>query len=663
MHFTFLLMGLSAAVWATHGAALGEDLVYVKKDSRKEAREASIEATANFKLPGKWQMLGPVELAKSSEVEPHVLGAAGPDLANPAFAAPPVQWREVNYPDGRVHQIGSLKPNKKAAVYLYRRMETTEPRSVRLSLGYDDTMSVWLNGQLLLAAEGSRTTRTASGDMDFVTLPLTAGVNHLVMRVANQDGPWAFFCDVTIPTGPLVRLERLLDRDFPPSGEAAYYRIETLPLPSGELIEVGGLAFRPDGALWVATRRGDLWLVRNVEAEDVSEVQFQLFARGLHESLGLWAVNDHEVYVAQRPEITLVRDTNGDDEADEYVTVSDRYNISGAYHEFVYGAVRNPAGDLFAGLNLSLSGDEPNVAYRGCILKIGQDGATAPIAFGFRSPNGMGISPQGKLFVTDNQGEWIPACKMAAIDEGKFYGHKKSIRWVPGKKDDDEVEVAPPAIWFPYGLCRSATEPIWDTTAGKFGPFAGDCFVGELTNSLILRTMLEEVNGQTQGACVAFRKGFASGVNRLAMAPGGAMIVGQTNRGWGSVGGQIQALQRVLFTGRTPFEISAMNVTPTGWKVRFTLPCGKEAAATLENYFLESYKYHYWVRYGSPEIEKRSQPVEAVKVSDDGYEIELTVGEREAGRVYRLKIDGVASERGDALLHRDAYYTLNAIPQ
>src|SRR5690606_11158774 len=104
----------------------------------------------------------------------------------------------------------------------------------------------------------------------------------------------------------------------------------------------------------------------------------------------------------------------------------------------------------------------------------------------------------------------------------------------------------------PYSLSRSASEPVWDTTGGKFGPFAGQCFVGELTNSLIMRVQLEEVKGRTQGACFEFRRGFASGVNRLEFAPDGSLFVAQTNRGWGSVGGQPHALQRLVYTGQVP---------------------------------------------------------------------------------------------------------------
>src|SRR6516164_1239074 len=70
-------------------------------------------------------------------------------------------------------------------------------------------------------------------------------------------------------------------------GEAAHYRIVTLPVPKDVVLEVGGLALRPDGKLLACTRRGEVWLVSNPNADNPADVKFKLFARGLHEALGL----------------------------------------------------------------------------------------------------------------------------------------------------------------------------------------------------------------------------------------------------------------------------------------------------------------------------------------------------------------------------------------
>ena len=69
--------------------------------------------------------------------------------------------------------------------------------------------------------------------------------------------------------------------------EEAHYRMVTLPTPRDVILEVGGLGFRPDGKLLACTRRGDVWLICHPDAEDLSKVEYKLFATGLHEALGL----------------------------------------------------------------------------------------------------------------------------------------------------------------------------------------------------------------------------------------------------------------------------------------------------------------------------------------------------------------------------------------
>jgi glucose/arabinose dehydrogenase len=451
--------------------------------------------------------------------------------------------------------------------------------------------------------------------------------------------------------------------DFPPLGEAASYRIESLPLPENELLEGGGLAFRPDGKLLLGTRRGDIWLIDNPLAADLDDIKFKPFARGLHEVLGLTLVGQHDLYLVQRPEVTLLRDSDGDEAADEFTTINDKFGCSGDYHEYIYGPARDAQGNLFVTLNVGFGGGhQSKVPYRGCCLKIGPDRKLTPWAYGLRSPNGLGFSPDGRLYFTDNQGEWVAACKLHEIRQGEYYGHIASVRWWEGKKDGDRPAMTPPAIWFPYALSRSASEPVWDTTGGKFGPFAGQCFVGELTNSLVMRVQLEEVRGRMQGACFEFRRGFECGVNRLRFAPDGSLFVAQTNRGWGSVGGQTHALQRVRYTGNLPLEIHSLSVTPTGWTVRFTRPIVAQTAADPATWFLESYTYHHWATYGSPEIERREDPIARIDVAEDGLSAHLTVPGRKIGRVFHLQAKGLTATDGAALLHPDAWYTLNSVP-
>src|SRR5437879_13840887 len=137
--------------------------------------------------------------------------------------------------------------------------------------------------------------------------------------------------------------------------EAAHYRMVTLPIPTDVVLEVGGLAVRPDGKLLACTRRGEVWLISNPNAEDPAQVKYKLFATGLHEALGL-VVDGKDVYVTQRPELTRLTDRDGDDVADDYVTVCDKWGVSGDYHEFAFGPARDKQGNFFVTLTFGFGG-------------------------------------------------------------------------------------------------------------------------------------------------------------------------------------------------------------------------------------------------------------------------------------------------------------------
>jgi hypothetical protein len=576
---------------------------------------------------------------------------------------------------------------------LYHEIEVKEALALPVTLGSDDTLTVWLNGQRLVA---QNVERSAAPDQDRATLKLKPGKNQLLVKVCNFSGEWAFYIRPAFPPALEAELAKRLQRDFPGSGgnpqrtnEAAHYRLVTLPIPEDVILEVGGLGFRPDGQLLACTRRGEVWLVSHPEAEDPSQVKYKLFATGLHEALGLSVESDKVVYVVQRPELTKLVDRDGHGVANEYITVCDKFGVSGDYHEFAYGPARDKDGNFFLTLNVGFGGGHQSRApWRGWCVKVTPKGELVPIAVGVRSPNGINFSPDGDLFYCDNQGEWVATCKMNHVRPGEYYGHPAGLRWVsqspyagkiperhasgmlydgqppPGKTEPKGMPpLTPPCIWFPYGrMGQSASEPIWDTTKGKFGPFAGQCFVGDQTKSMIMRVYLEKINGRYQGACFPFRSGFQCGINRLAFGPDGSLYAGQTNRGWGSVGGKPYGLERLLYTGVVPFEIHSMKLTGTGFDVVFTKPLDAATASRLAAYSVQSFTHYYWGTYGSPEVDRRVEKVQGVHVSGDRRTVSLAVTGFRKGRVYELHLDGVKSANGDTVLHPEAYYTLNELP-
>lgn len=224
-------------------------------------------------------------------------------------------------------------------------------------------------------------------------------------------------------------------------------------------------------------------------------------------------------------------------------------------------------------------------------------------------------------------------------------------------------ELVPYAVVFPYRrMGRSISGFVVDRTGGKFGPFENQIFIGDFSLSVVMRATTEKVNGVWQGACYPFREGLATGLLACEFTPQGDLIVGGTNRGWPVRGPKPYALQRLDWTGKTPFEVKEIKAQPDGFLVQFTLPVDKAIASTPSNYALGSFTHIYQGGYGSPEVDQTTPVVTNVVVSDDGLSARLIVDGLVQGHVHEFDFSGIKSLDGKGLLHVHAYYTLNEIP-
>ncbi len=406
--------------------------------------------------------------------------------------------------------------------------------------------------------------------------------------------------------------------------EADYYPMFSAPIPQGLAPEAGALERMPDGSLAVSTRRGDIYLVNGFLDDDVSDTTWSRYAGGLHEVLGL-AWRDGWLYATQRGEVTRMRDEDGDRKADLFEQVSAGWEIAGDYHEYAIGSKFDQDGNIWVCLCLTGSFTSDN-QFRGWCLKVNADGTTVPVCSGIRSPGGVGANLKGDMFYTDNQGPWNGTCGLKHLKPRSFQGHPGGNRWyelpaaqkamgprpvepesgsrIPVEREKI-AELVPPAILFPYKkMGQSADGVAVDHTAGKFGPFAGQMFVGDQTFSTVMRCDLEEVNGVYQGACFPFREGFGSGSLSLLMTDEGSLVVGGTNRGWGSTGRRPYSLDRIQWSGKTPFEVLTMRLENDGFRLTFTQPVDPSTAESLQAYTLETYTYIYQSQYGSPEVDR-----------------------------------------------------------
>ena len=93
-------------------------------------------------------------------------------------------------------------------------------------------------------------------------------------------------------------------------------------------------------------------------------------------------------------------------------------------------------------------------------------------------------------------------------------------------------------------------------------------------------------------------------------------------------------LERLEWTGRTPFEIERITARPDGFDVAFTLPVDPTTAGVAANYRLESFTHIYQKFYGSPEVDQTTPRVVSATPAADGRSVQI-VARNEARTVAR----------------------------
>ncbi|MEM7387314.1 MAG: hypothetical protein AAF514_20440 [Verrucomicrobiota bacterium] len=392
--------------------------------------------------------------------------------------------------------------------------------------------------------------------------------------------------------------------------ESDFYTITPLRPPADVYPEVSGLAIDPEKNVYVGTRRGDVYQLRHAFPGDRDEPEWKLWVRGIHEPIGMsW--EDGALLATQRPELTRIRDRDGDGRADSFQTICDHWGINGDYHEYAFGSPPDRDGNVWIVLCLTGSGSYKS-DFRGWCVRVTPDGRMIPTASGIRSPGGIGFNAEGDVFYTDNQGPWNGSSSVKHLAPGSFQGNPSG--WPafddlqsgllggkpPQPKSGSRIDAArekipnfvPPAVVLPHGkMGQSPTGIIPFPGDGTFGPFEGQVMVGEQTFSQIQRLYLEKVNGVYQGAAFPFLSGFESGNIALAISDDGVLFTGGSNRGWGARGGKPYNMDRVTWNGKVPFEVREMRAKPDGFQLTFTQPVDRAKAGAPGAYRMKAFTY------------------------------------------------------------------------
>ncbi|SDT04486.1 family 16 glycoside hydrolase [Actinoplanes derwentensis] len=560
--------------------------------------------------------------------------------------------------------------------------------SYRFRLTSDDGSKLWIGDKLVIDHDGLHGSAAKEGVID-----LTAGLHPLRVEHFEAGGgqelrlawraPGAD--DFTIvPAGALTtdagvvrvtapgRKECVSGTDTPGDGLPLTavnpgYTLTDLRPPGFEP-QVTGIAWRPDKKMVITTWGGSdevagkVYLVSNVTGRTgPASVTYQEIASGLKEPMGV-AVVDGSVYVTQKHELTELRDTDGDQVLDTRRTVA-VWPFGGNFHEFAFGLLYRD-GDFHLNLSVSINlggatTDPQPVGGRGTHIVVNRrSGKVTTLAGGLRTPNGIGWGPDHSIYVTDNQGGWLPSSKLIKIKDKAFYNH-----YTNPDGPYDARPVTRPVLWMPQNqIGNSPSTPVFLDS----GPYKNQVLIGDVTYGGLQRAALETVNGVEQGAIFRHTQGLEAGINRVSLGPDGAIYVGGlgADGNWGQEGKLRFGLQKLTPNGTSVFDMRTMKVTGDGFKIEYTEPLSDTTVAKLATaYQIEQWRYVATEQYGGPEVDTENLAVTAAKVSADRRTVTLTVPGLRRDRVVHLRSPRpFASRDGETLWSTEAWYTVNELP-
>nr|MBC8288791.1 PSD1 domain-containing protein [Planctomycetota bacterium] len=142
---------------------------------------ASLKTDAQY---GPWHVLGPFKAGSFDEA--HAKEFVSPkniDLSKPVGGK---KWvKNDKLADGKATSF----VGDSSAVYLFRTVRVPAATETVLSLGSDDSLQVWVNGERI---HNNKVARGVVPDQDKVTAKLVEGENQLLFKVANGGGGFGF---------------------------------------------------------------------------------------------------------------------------------------------------------------------------------------------------------------------------------------------------------------------------------------------------------------------------------------------------------------------------------------------------------------------------------------------------------------------------------------
>ena len=461
--------------------------------------------------------------------------------------------------------------------------------------------------------------------------------------------------------------------------EPAGYALDTIALPDSNpwnsWFRTSALDFFSDGRMALSTYGGDIWVVSGID-KNLTDIRWKRFAAGLYEPFGIKIVDDN-IHVTCKDRIVKLHDFNQDGEADYHESFSPDTDVSANFHAFNFDLQTDPQGNFY----YSKSGHGADSKLPGAVIKVSADGKQREVyCTGFRTPNGMGMLPDGRPTASDNQGQWTPASKVSLLKPNGFYGWVQTYSipgmWEPDGGNIDIKKVVPPTafdpplIWMPQDFDNSSGGQLW-VDDPRWGPLSNHLLHTSFGKGWMSYLMIQDIDGHSQAAIAKLPFDFCTGIMRARVNPIDGQVYATGLQGWnggGRAGLLDGGIQRIRYTGKPWRMITDCKVEKDGLLIQFNFRLDPKVATEISSYEAEHWNYHWRSSYGSdrysPLTDQRgseSIKLDSVTLGPDGQTVKLKIPDLmpvdQAHISFRLK----SSDGQD--FSDEIYWTINHVPK
>jgi hypothetical protein len=296
--------------------------------------------------------------------------------------------------------------------------------------------------------------------------------------------------------------------------------------------------------------------------------------------------------------LTRLDDLNGDGEADAYVAFNRDVPVYPKYNDFTMDLVTDSAGNFY--LAKGGQGSPVDFPLHLGMVKISKDGSHSElICTGLRQPSGIGMGPGDLLTCADNQGHWVPVCRLDVIRPGKWYGYVGNPAFYGKSEPAHPATYEPPVVWMPMVMDNCPGSQVW--ASDKWGPLSGALLHLSYGQSTVIAVLPEKVGDTWQGGAVTLPLKFASGLMRARVSPKDGQLYVSGLKGWQTNASVDGCLQRVRFTGKDAALPVGLSVKKGEVRLRFSAPLDADSV-NADSVSAERWDYAWTAAYGSPDL-------------------------------------------------------------